>query len=419
MMSRTSRTSRTSRLILPGSALVLTVLVTIGTARAGNGTHPRTPVKWEPVPACMTIVDRSVDATLTFNYTIPYEDLRPENAIDEVDNSRRHQFIGFCQWHSPQEPLAVWLSAADVETATAAGLVDAGSVAAEDILEENPAWQQCFTRVTGDDERRLITFAEASKPVVWDTAGLPAGPHVISGYTWEPPFNTWSVRPGVVKVIDDPDPAKTGPALAIMNRNEILWLNDSLTITGCIDALDGSTITGYWALTDDDTQDVLEWMTFGEDTPVSGDSFELMFTPPAPAIGESVVIKIEIVDPMDRSYTAHVLDLVDVLDVPAPGGGETGECSDGGNFISMPGCGSSGDASSGGDGSGGPGVTSMAGATDPTAPTGTTGDGGSEETGTTPETGDGGCGGCTLGVGGAPAALLAPWLLWATRRRRR
>jgi len=399
-----------SGFVLVGLASVVPVV-----AHAGNGTHPRTPVLWEPEPACLTVVDRTVDAKLAFNYTIPYEDLRPVDAIDEVDNSRRHQFIGFCQWHSPQEPLGGWLSTADVDYATAAGVVDMGSVEPGDILEQNPAWQDCFTRITGDDERRLITFAEAGKPVVWDTTGLAPGPYVISGYTWEPQFNIWSVRPGVVKVMDDPDPSKNGPMLAITNRNEIVFAEDVLTIAGCLDAMDGATITGSWALTNDDTLDVLEWTSFAADVPVSGDSFELPFAPPQPTVGESIVIKIVIVDPMDRLYTAHMLDLVDVL----PGGaGESGECSDSSmNFIGMPDCGSS----SGGESdapTGTSGATSMTtdAASDTSGgPGGETG--GAGEASGTLDPGVGGCG-CAQGGGGAQGLLLGPWLLWMARRRR-
>lgn len=402
------------RLVLSGSALVagLVVIGAPATAWAANGIHPRTPVKWEPEPACMTIVDRSVDAKLTFNYAIPYEDLRPENATDEVEDSRRHQFIAFCRGHSVQQPLPVWLSMADVDAAKGVGIIDMGGVAAEDILELNPAWKDCFTRITADDARREITFAEVAKPVVWDTTGLAAGAYIVSGYTWEPVFNIWSTRPGVVKVIDDPDPSKSGPALAITNRNEIRYADEVLLLTGCVDAMDGSTITGYWSLTDD--SDNLDWKPFEADTPVSGESFELPFMAPAEAVGGPVTIKIEITDPMDRKFTAHMLTLADFLPGSA---GDSGECSDSGSFIGMPGCeASSGDGSGGatsGDSSGEAGGASSA----ETTATGTTGPGESEETGT-PETGDGGCGGCTLGGGGVPAVLLAPWLLWATRRRR-
>ncbi len=413
------------RFMLPGFALMLVSLALPATARAGNGIHPRTPVKWEPEPACMTVVDRSVDATLTFSYTIPYEDLKPEQTTDEVENSRQHQFIAFCTGHSIQLPLPVWLSPTDVAAAKGVGLIDMNGVDPEDILESSAEWKDCFTRITPDDARRKITFAEAMKPVVWDTSEVAAGAYVVSGYTWEPVFNIWSTRPGVVKVVDGPDPSASGPALAIVNRDEIRYADEVLTLTGCLDAMDGSTITGYWALTNDG--DTLDWKPFGVDTPVSGDSFELPFTPPAEAVGSSVTMKIEITDPMDRTYTAHMLTLADFL----PGSnGESGDCSDSGmSFIGMPGCESS-EASDGSAGSetSSPSETSAdpsAGSTDEppvtttdVTTTGATGTGSADETGGAMGTGEkDGCGGCALGGSdGLMALLLAPWLLWRRRR---
>ena len=419
-----------SRLTIRGSVLVLVGLAAT-TARAGNGIHPRTPVMWEPEPMCMTVVDRSVEATLSFGYAIPYEDPKPKDSTDEVSDSRRHQFVAFCAGHSVQQALPVWLSEADVMAAKGVGIIDMGGVKPEDILESNPQWMGCFTRITADDARRKIAFDEAKKPVVWDTTGLAAGAYIVSGYTWEPVFNIWSTRPGVVKVIDDPDPSKSGPALAILNRDEIKFEDEVLTLTGCLDAMDGSTITGYWAPTDN--ADVLDWKPFGADTPVTGETFELPFAPPPEAVGTSVTLKIEITDPMDRKYTAHMLTLADILPGSA---GESGDCSDSGmNFIGMPGCdgseGSDGSDSGGGSGpttgltSDAPEVTTSGGAATSGASeaSGASGAGSSsagDETSGAPEFGEGGCG-CVAG-GGTPAPvmpmLLAPWLLWATRRRR-
>jgi hypothetical protein len=397
------------RFTLVGAGLLLWAS---GTAQASNGIHPRTPVLWEPEPACMTVVDRTVDAKLVVPYTIPYEDLRPVDATDEVEDSRRHQFIAFCAGHSPQEPLPVWLSMADVMQAATVDIINVEDLKPEEVLETSPMWKDCFTRITPDAERRLITFAAAKEPVVWDTTGLAAGSYIVAGYTWEPVFNIWSQRPGVVKVIDDPDPSKTGPALAISNKEEIKYSDELLTVVGCVDAMDGSTITGYWALTDDDTLDVLEWMPFAADTPVVGDSFELPFMPPPESVGEQIALKVEIVDPMDRRYTAYMSELASILQ---GSGGETGDCSDTAmNFITPPGCESSGgsEVTGGVSGSGGP--TGTGGAT-------VAGTSQAEDTGatTTPMQGEGGCG-CVQGGGGSSAfswLWLSPWLLWARRRR--
>ena len=242
---------KAARLIVPGAALLLAGLALPTLARAGNGVHPRTPVDWQPAPACMTVVDRTIDTKLVLTYTIPYEDTVV--TADEVADSRRHQFLAFCRGHSRQEPLPVWLSNADVAVAAAKSLLDPADVKPEDVFETNAEWQDCWFRITGDDQRRPITFAEAAKPVVWDTTLLPVGPYVIAGYTWEPAFNIWSERIGVVKVIDDPDPSMSPPALALTNGEEIKFGNEVLSLVGCLDAMDGSTIAGYWSLTTGET----------------------------------------------------------------------------------------------------------------------------------------------------------------------
>lgn len=368
-------------------------------ARAGDGVHPRTPVEW-PEPACMTIVDRTVDAKVRLTYTIPYEDT--ELTEHEVDDSRRHQFFGFCRGHSRQEPLPVWISAADVQAAAAKSLIDPADVDAEDVFETSAEWQDCWFRITGDDERRPITFAAAEEPVVWDTSLLPVGPYVVAGYTWEPPFNIWSERRGVFKVIDDPDPAKNPPALALTNDEEIKYGDEVLTLVGCLDAMDGSTISGYWSRTDGVAVD---WQVFASDVPVSGDSIELDFLPPPDAIGQTIALKVEVTDPLDRRFTAHLDSLATIL--PVKGG--TDGCEDSGSsFISDPGCGdSTGDSAASSSGSAGDGDSSG----------GDSSGAGSDTTG--PVGPPGGEGGCGCGVGGAaPSALLLGLPLLLGRRRR-
>ena len=128
-------------------------------AYAGNGTHPRTPVLWEPAPECLTIVDRTVDAKLTFNYTIPYEDTEP--TADEVDDSRRHQFLAFCHGHSRQEPLPVWIAVGGTpESVIRAGTLGLPMVLA--IIGGEPARFKPFTdlykqvwRETGHDPSKF------------------------------------------------------------------------------------------------------------------------------------------------------------------------------------------------------------------------------------------------------------------------
>lgn len=407
---------------LPGMSairvsLVVGLVLVPGLAWAGNGTHPRTPVLWEPEPACMTIVDRSVDPVLEFSYTILYEDVVPPEAMDEVEDSRRHQFLAFCRQHSVQVPLPIWLSQADVDKADEKNLVDPLGLTPADIIDTSPEWMDCMVRITADDQRRPITFAEAMKPVVWDTTGLPVGPYVIDGYTWEPAFNIYSLRNGVVKVIDDPDPAMSPPALAIRNHLDddvIVYKDQDLRVFGCFDAMDGSTITGYWAQTDNEGGD-LTWNAFGADTPVEGGEFELAFTPPEETLGKLVAMRVDITDPQDRTYTAHMDVLVSVLSLPAPTDTSGGECEGSGIFFD-PDCGSGGGTDdTAGDTSGAAGTGTGASGIGPTegGEGSTSGSTGLEETPTPKES----CAGCA--VGGPGGSLV--WLVGVAclRRRRR
>ena len=368
-------------------------------AQAGNGVHPRTPVSWEPTPSCMTIVDRTVSSELVLSYTIPYEDLRPENSVDEVEDSRTHQFIALCRGNSVQEPLPVWLSTADVAKAAAVGLADPNKLTPEDILDTSSAWQDCLVRITPDDSRRLITFAAAAEPVVWDVGMLPIGAYVVNGYTWEPPFNIYSLRSGVVKIVDDPDPAASPPALSIGNKisEGVVYETETLELFGCASAMDGSTITGYWAQINTYGMP-LEWVSFEADTPVVGDTFALPFAPPLEAAGNLIALKIEITDPIDRTFTAHMDILATVLEGSPPSTG--GEC-EGSGFVADPEC---------------PGGT---GGTSPTSGGESGGDSAADVTaGPDPMTSSGeGCGACAVGDASVPLGWLAIGLLMRRRSR--
>lgn len=402
---------------------VLALVLVPVTAYAGNGTHPRTPVEWEPLPACMTIVDRSESPVVEFEYGIPYEDT--ELTADEVATSRRHQFLAFCRQHTIQIPLPSWLTMADVEDAQDKGLVDPDLEPEEDIIDLNPDWKDCMVRITGDDERRPINFAEADKPVVWDTTGVPVGAYAINGYTWEPQFNVYWLRNGVVKVVDDPDPAMSPPALALRNLSDdeiIVYKGEDLRLFGCLSATDGSTLTGYWARTDiKDGQ--LTWNMFADDVPVAGDEFELMFTPPAETQGQLIAIRVDITDPMDRTYTAHMDRLASVLESEAPV--ETGGGCDGTTFIVDPNCGSGGDSSTGAanttDASltGGSGVDAT-GIVGPTSGAGESSSGGAGSTGGSGPDQTSGEKGCSCAVAGPGASLASTvWLLGLLGLRRR
>ncbi|PCC72037.1 MYXO-CTERM domain-containing protein [Nannocystis exedens] len=373
-----------------------------GLAHAANGGHPRTPVVWPDGVACMTVIDRSQSSTLQFDYAIPYEDT--ELTPDELPTSRRHQFIAFCRDDSPQTPPPVWLSWTDANLWldwAAEKMIDAAVIEDDDVLETHPLYKDCFVRITADDERRPITEAEAMKPVVWDTTGLPAGAWRIDGYTWEPELNRWSRRPGVVHVVDDPDPASAPPAAALTNpEGAFVFPGESYVLEGCARAMPGSTITGYWALAD-----TLEWQQFASE-PLTGESISLAFTPPPEIAPDFVVLRVDITDPMQRTYSTYPVSLLSVLE---PAGTSTGGCSDSGSFLQGDEtCGTSGSTTDGDtpttDASAGPGASTSSSSTGDEATT-------APGTGTEPS-------GCGCRSGGGSAGWAALLLLGFARRRR-
>ena len=228
---------------------------------------------------------------------------------------------------------------------------------------------------------------------------LPIGAYVVNGYTWEPPFNIYSLRSGVVKIVDDPDPAASAPALSIGNKisEGVVYETETLELFGCASAMDGSTITGYWAQINTYGMP-LDWVSFEADTPVVGDTFALPFAPPLEAAGNLIALKIEITDPIDRTFTAHMDILATFLEGSPPSTG--GEC-EGSGFVADPEC---------------PGGT---GGTSPTSGGESGGDSAADVTaGPDPMTSSGeGCGACAVGDASVPLGWLAIGLLMRRRSR--
>lgn len=317
-------------------------------AHAGNGVKPRTPVLWDD-PPCMTLVDRSADANLHVPYAIPVEDPIEGESItpDEVAGSRTHQFFAFAREIDQVTFYPSWINDADVQAAVAKGIIEAGSVDVEEILDSAPSWAGRWSKVTPDDPRRAIAFDVAAAGVDWDTTTVAVGVYHLEGYTYEPQFNVWWPRAGVVKVHDG-DPDAAGPAVALDQIELVMFRDSTATITGCIDAPAGTTVEGSWALALPATP--LAWETFGEAT-IDGGTFGLEFAAPEEAAGMFLTVRAVATSDDGRSYTSHLRALVTVLEYEDPE-----NCDDGGGFIGKPGCGGVGtdddSSSSGSDTSG-------------------------------------------------------------------
>jgi len=266
------------------------------TADAGNTVHPRTPVQW-PEAACIQTVDRSIDPVFEFSYSIPLEDL--EVTTDELDDSRRHQFIAFCEhWHRASR-LPNYVSIADRQRAIDAGLEDA-DVGANEVLESGTRWpRSCWVRVTPDDSRRLISFEAAAEPVRWDTRDVAPGVYRIAGYTWEPPLNLWSGAPWAVRVVDGSD-HDIVPAVVVGSLPVGIAHDETLPVEVCMDAPEGSRVELAWALKQEDPQ----FEVLGT-TDYNGAAVELEFVPPEASWGESVLVAVTVETPQGLRYTGH------------------------------------------------------------------------------------------------------------------
>ena len=316
---RSPGVDRSSALLAGGLTMLAPSL-----AFAGNGAHPRTPVVWSGAP-CITVIDRSVNPVHSFAYAIPYEDT--ELTPEEVADSRTPQFFAYCRDHHLEQILPSWIAEAEAIQAAGNGLGNLEGVnLSTDVLENNLEWADCWVRITGDDERRPITFAAAAMPVLWNTTGLPAGTWVVEGYTYEPWFNLWTSHPGVFKIVDDPDPTASPPAAALTFVEQTLEVGGAGVVSGCVDAMVGSTMTFSWAI----SEPQLVWHDFANDVPVEGGTFELLFEPEAETVSKTVLIKLEVEDPMARTWTAHAIEYFAVTEAVGGDGCEEGD------FVSNP-----------------------------------------------------------------------------------
>lgn len=281
------------------------------TARAANEAHVRTPVLWPS--DCAVIVDRSVEPIVHFDYAIPLEDtaLTP----DELPDSRTHQFVALCRERPLTELLPTWITRDDVDRSAAIGLIESANLSAAAILDESPSWSDCFIRITADDDRRPITFAQAALGVDWDTSAAGVGVWTIAGHTFEPPFNLWRDRPGFVKVVDDrADPEQDLPALALIGDEQVLEPGDAIALAGCVDVLEPATIRLEWA----EFAPELDWQAL--DPAAVGDGpLALELTAPITAADRELLVRARLTDAQGRERVAYLPARISVLPCPAAG----------------------------------------------------------------------------------------------------
>ncbi|PRP95648.1 hypothetical protein ENSA5_37810 [Enhygromyxa salina] len=300
-------------LLAPIVVLVCAALASPASASAANEAHVRTPVLWPS--QCARVVDRSVDAPIVhFDYTIPVEDTEP--TLDELPDSRTHQFVALCRQRPVSELLPPWITRDDVDRSVELGLVEADEVSYREILDESTIWTDCFTRITADDDRRPISFEQAAAGVEWDTSAVGPGVYSVSAYTFEPTLNLWRDRPGFVKILDDPDdPEQDLPAIALLVDEQALDPGAPIVVEACVDVLGPAQVELEWARFAPSLDwQALDTLTVDDDGPLSLD-----LRAPIAAADSEILVRARITDARGRESIGHATARVSVLPCPLDG----------------------------------------------------------------------------------------------------
>lgn len=296
---------------------------------------------WDADGACGLVVVREQDPVVALPYTLPDADMNgsidtcdddpspascdygqdpvpnPPQAQDEVADSRRHQFFASCSQRALDDALPNWIDSSDIQAAAAvetccvpnecaAGmcpLIEPDSLSDEEVLDTHSSWSCCTKAIGG---REPITVGQANEGVVWDTSGWAPGVYVVDGYTWEPPYNLWSRRPGFVKIVDSAADAPLHPAAAIMSVDDEVDNDgtvdgcETITIRGCVDADASATLDVWWRASQPGDR---VWHRVVADLAPQGDSFEIEWEPHELPEGP-ILVRVD-VNSDHGSYTAH------------------------------------------------------------------------------------------------------------------
>jgi len=299
--------------------VVVGLSLRIEDAAAGDALRDRTPIVHRG-ETCLTIVDRQATPIVHLDYSLPVEDTCAGSYPAPT-----HQFLALCRPPAPGEALPQWISSADV-TAAEALQIPLFPREPGDVLAESAAWNNCWTRVTSDDEREALTCEVARRGVDWDVSTQAPGAHVIAGYTYQPPLHLWSPRWGVFKICAGPDPDDAPPVAALAQREAFVYADQSIYLSVCVSAMAGSSLRLEYARHDD----APVWRPLAE-VAVTDTVVAVPWVPPPEVHGEDVRLRVHVDDPLGRQGSLEAPELLHVLAVPSPTGGDpdpTGEPPD-------------------------------------------------------------------------------------------
>jgi hypothetical protein len=268
-------------------------------AAAINGARPRVPPSFYG-QECITVIGPG-SPLLEVGVTVPYEDI--ELTDDELPDSRTLGLYAFGRDLPPGQELPNWVLADDVARALEAGVLEAPPPS--DAVLPSSAWTDA---VFGVVEARQPIACDSAGPWPWDTREVPVGAYVLWGYTFEPPLNLWTPRPGVVRVVDAEGEGPPAVALQFLDDRLEFGVEQGLRVTGCVSADPGTEVRLAWArAAEPDT-----WTVFDVLQPEDG-TFDTVLFPPDDALYEALYVRAEATDPSGRTFTHHARGALVVL----------------------------------------------------------------------------------------------------------
>ena len=292
-------------------------------ARAANGILPRSPTLFPGAP-CMLTVDKAKQSTIHFDYMVGFEDAPTNLTMDELDDSRTHQFFALDHLLFDSVPsLPNWITQSDFDRAATKQMF-VNTYGPEDFLETSTEWGSAdWVRITPDDARLPISNAQAAMGFDWDISDVAPGTWIVLGYTFEPENNKWSPRRGAVRIIDSGQSSDLGPSAwiyagAMLDESSPVGTATQAQpyeVPYCVVAAPGSKMTASWGLLEG--VDEPDWVPFvdGEDVPADGDhTFTL--EPPSATADSTIKLRLVIDQPDGSSIETFSVGKVQVIGDP-------------------------------------------------------------------------------------------------------
>lgn len=233
------------------------VLVSTWAAAAGAHPAPAEPPAFARV-GCVEVVELEGAVDYDLRYDVPVTDVDNDPDLLPLADTKTHQFFALAarvfdgteatKSVSPfDDPLGhvqvlpLWVSADDLgrarraaqaHEAAAAALVDPGPV-----LGDDSALSARVLPFSSEVQRVSITTEQGIRGVRWDLRGVPVGVYQIAAYTFSPPYNAWTARPGLLRLLR----AGEGPPAVWLDAvTSRLFTGQGQRLNGCVSAPEGS-----------------------------------------------------------------------------------------------------------------------------------------------------------------------------------